>query len=99
MSRDKLLSVGPVLIVAVTIHNLLGYLLGYWGARALRLSEVDSRTVAVEVGMQNGGMASGLAISVLNSSDAGLAPAIFGPMQNATGSVLASFWRRRPPRS
>jgi hypothetical protein len=29
---------------------------------------------------------------------AGLAPAIFGPMQNATGSVLASFWRRRPPR-
>jgi BASS family bile acid:Na+ symporter len=48
--------------------------------------------------MQNGGMASALAISALNSPVAGLAPAIFGPMQNATGSVLASFWRRRPPR-
>jgi BASS family bile acid:Na+ symporter len=98
MSRDKLLSVGLALLLAVTVHNLLGYLLGYWGARLLRLSEVDSRTVAVEVGMQNGGMASALAISALNSPVAGLAPAIFGPMQNATGSVLASFWRRRPPR-
>ena len=48
--------------------------------------------------MQNGGMASGLAISVLNSSDAGLGPATFGPWQNASGSVLASFWRRRPPK-
>jgi len=99
MSRDKLLAVGPLLVLAVAIHNGLGYFLGYWGARFLRLNETDCRTVAIEVGMQNGGMASGLAISVLNSSDAGLAPAIFGPWQNASGSVLASFWRRRPPKA
>jgi BASS family bile acid:Na+ symporter len=48
------------------------------------------------VGLQNAGMASGLAISALKSTDAGLAPAIFGPWMNASGSVLASFWRRRP---
>jgi BASS family bile acid:Na+ symporter len=45
------------LLAAAMLHNLLGYFLGYW-ARALRLSIIDARTVAVEVGMQNGGMAS-----------------------------------------
>jgi BASS family bile acid:Na+ symporter len=46
--------------------------------------------------MQNGGMASGLAMSVLKSADAALAPAIFGPWMNISGSVLASWWRKRP---
>jgi BASS family bile acid:Na+ symporter len=96
LSRDKLLEVAPLLLIAVSLHNGLGYLLGYYGARAMRLSKRDSRTVAVEVGLQNGGMASGLAISALKSAEAGLAAAIFGPFQNASGSVLASFWRRRP---
>jgi BASS family bile acid:Na+ symporter len=96
LSRDKLLEVAPALILAVAIQNTAGYLLGYGGARVLRLNERDARTVAIEVGLQNAGMASGLAISALRSTDAGLAPAIFGPWMNASGSVLASFWRRRP---
>ena len=95
-SRDKLLSVGPALIGAAMLHNGIGYLLGYALARAVRLDEATSRTVAVEVGMQNGGMATGLAMSVLHSADAALAPAIFGPWQNISGSILASWWRRRP---
>jgi BASS family bile acid:Na+ symporter len=96
LSRDKLLSVGMALIGAVMIHNLVGYLLGYWGARALGLSELAARTVSVEVGLQNAGMASGLAISVLQSSDAGLAPAVFGPWMNTSGSILASWWHNHP---
>lgn len=96
LSRDKLLEVGPLLILAVLLHNGLGYVLGYWGARLARLPVRDARTVAIEVGLQNGGMASGLAISALKSAEAGLAAAIFGPWQNASGSVLASYWRRRP---
>jgi BASS family bile acid:Na+ symporter len=40
-------------------------------------------------------MASGLAISVF-SPETALAPAIFGPWMNASGSILASYWRRRP---
>jgi BASS family bile acid:Na+ symporter len=96
LSRDKLLAVAPTLLLAVAVHNTAGYLLGYFGARLLRLEERDARTVAIEVGLQNAGMASGLAISALKSTDAGLAPAIFGPWMNASGSVLASFWRRRP---
>lgn len=97
-SRDKLLEVGLALIAASILQNSTGYLLGYWGARALGLSEVDSRTVSIEVGLQNGGMASGLAMNVLHSSDAALAPAIFGPWMNISGSMLASWWRKRVPK-
>ncbi len=96
LSREKLLEVGLALIAAVAIHNAVGYLLGYWGARLAGLVEADCRTVAIEVGLQNAGMASGLAISVLKSAPAALAPAIFGPWMNASGSLLASWWRARP---
>ena len=95
-SRDRLLAVGSALIFAAILHNAIGYLLGYWLARAGRLDESACRTIAVEVGMQNGGMATGLAMSVLQSADAALAPAIFGTWMNVSGSVLASWWRRRP---
>jgi BASS family bile acid:Na+ symporter len=96
LSRDKLLDVGGWLILAAMLHNTIGYILGYNGARMFGLDEVVSRTVAFEVGLQNGGMASGLAINVLKSSDAALAPAIFGPWMNISGSALASYWRRKP---
>ena len=95
-SREKLLAVGLALIAAGILHNGIGYLLGYWAARLVRLDERTCRTVAIEVGMQNGGMASGLAMKVLNSANAALAPAIFGPWMNVSGSILASWWRRRP---
>jgi BASS family bile acid:Na+ symporter len=90
------LSVGALLVIAAILHNTIGYLLGYWLARASRLDESACRTVAIEVGMQNGGMATGLAMSVLHSADAALAPAIFGTWMNISGSLLASWWRRRP---
>jgi BASS family bile acid:Na+ symporter len=95
-SRNELLSVGLVLIAAAVLHNGTGYLLGYWGARLARLDEAACRAVAMEVGMQNGGMASGIAIDVLKSTSAALAPAIFGPWMNVSGSLLAGWWRRRP---
>jgi BASS family bile acid:Na+ symporter len=78
------------------IHNFVGYVLGYWLARAARLDKITSRTVAIEVGMQNAGMASGLAMSVLQSAEAALAPAIFGPWMNISGAILAAYWRRKP---
>jgi BASS family bile acid:Na+ symporter len=95
-SRERLLSVGGWLILAAMLHNAVGYFLGYWLTRAFRMDEITCRTIAIEVGMQNGGMASGLAMSVLKSADAALAPAIFGPWMNISGSILASWWRRRP---
>jgi BASS family bile acid:Na+ symporter len=95
-SRDKLLNVGLALIAAAIVHNAVGYLLGYWLARAARLDKTTSRTIAIEVGMQNAGMASGLAMSVLQSAEAALAPALFGPWMNISGALLAGYWRRHP---
>lgn len=94
-SSEKLLTVGLALIVASIIHNFVGYILGYWIARIVKLEEKSCRTIAFEVGMQNGGMASGLAMTVLNSANAALAPAIFGPWMNISGSVLANYWQKK----
>ena len=95
--RDSLLDVGLLLILACLLHNLTGYGLGYLICRyLLRMPEPDCRTIALEVGMQNGGLASGLAMQMGKIATVGLAPAVFGPMMNITGSSLATWWRSRP---
>lgn len=94
--RDSLLNIGGLLIVSCLIHNLFGYSLGYGSAKLFGLDEQSCRTVAIEVGMQNGGLASGIALQMGKVATVGLAPAIFGPMMNITASVLASFWRSKP---
>lgn len=95
--RDNLLKVGALLIITSLLHNCTGYFLGYWIAKLLRMPERDCRTLAFECGMQNGGLASGLAIGMGKAATVGLAPAIFGPLMNITGSTLANYWRGRPP--
>lgn len=74
----------------------IGYRLGLCSTTQSRISESESRTIAIEVGMQNGGMASGLAIDVLNSYYAALPPNVFGTWMNVSGSVLANYWKQRP---
>ncbi len=96
VGRDKLLAIGWLLLIAVMLHNVIGYLLGYWLSRACGLDEKSARTVALEVGIHNGGMASGLASAMGKLSTVGLAAAIFSPWMNISGSLLANYWRRRP---
>lgn len=97
MGRDDLLAVGLMLVAAVFLHNMVGYFLGYWASRLLRMPEQDCRTVALEVGMQNGGLASSIAADTLGkAATVGLAPAIFGSLMNITGSTLALWWRSKP---
>jgi BASS family bile acid:Na+ symporter len=86
-----------LLILIVLIHNLFGYLLGYYAARMFKMSERDARTVAIEVGMQNGGLASGIAKEMGKIATVGLAAAVFGPIMNITGSTLASYWHKKTP--
>lgn len=93
--RDALLVVGGYLILAVLIHNLSGYFFGYWSARILKMQEKDCRTIAIEVGLQNAGLGSSLALAMGKLSTVGLAPAIFAPVMNVTGSSLALWWRAR----
>ncbi|OLY94391.1 bile acid:Na+ symporter, BASS family [Cnuella takakiae] len=96
--RDALLQVGGMIILATFIHNTFGYLLGYWSGRLFRFNERDSRTIALEVGMQNAGLASALASKISANPAVALAPAIFGPMMNITGSLLSSWWHNRVPK-
>jgi len=95
--RDNLLKVGGLLIVATFIHNVSGFFLGYRSGRILKFPERDCRTIALEVGMQNAGLASGLALTMGKMATVGLAPAIFGPMMNITGSSISSWWHNRLP--
>lgn len=94
--RDSLLTIGLILILATFLHNTIGYGLGYLLSRLLGLSERDCRTVALEVGLQNAGLASGIAVEMGRVATVGLAPAVFGPLMNITGSALATWWRGRP---
>ena len=94
--HDNLLNVGLLLFVASVIHNGAGYFFGYWLSRLFKLNRADARTIAFEVGLQNGGMASGLAGGMGKLGSVGLPAAVFSPWMNISGSILANYWRKRP---
>ena len=94
--RDNLLKVGALLFVASMLHNLAGYFFGYFLSRSAGLDKNSARSIAFEVGLQNGGMASGLASAMGKLGTVGLAAAIFIPWMNISGSVLANYWGKRP---
>lgn len=93
--RENLLQVGWLLFIASVIHNAAGYFFGYWLSRLFRLDKNSARTVAFEVGLQNGGMASGIAGSMDKLGTVGLPAAVFSPWMNISGSILANYWRKR----
>jgi BASS family bile acid:Na+ symporter len=94
--RDALLKIGPLLFLASMIHHSLGYLLGYWSGRLMRLDEQSCRTISLEVGMQNGGLAAGIALQMGKIATVGLAAAIAVPWMTISGSMLANWWRNKP---
>lgn len=94
--RENLMKVGVLLFIASVIHNAAGYFFGYWLSRLFGMDKNSSRTIAFEVGLQNGGMASGIAGSMGKLGTVGLAAAVFSPWMNISGSLLANYWRRRP---
>jgi BASS family bile acid:Na+ symporter len=96
VGRDNLMQVGLLLFISSVIHNGAGYFFGYWLSRLFKLDKNSARTIAFEVGLQNGGMASGLAASMGKLGTVGLPAAVFSPWMNISGSILANYWRRRP---
>jgi BASS family bile acid:Na+ symporter len=94
--RDNLLAVGGLLFLASVLHNSAGYFFGYWLSRLFGMNRTDSRTIAFEVGLQNGGMASGIAGAMGKLGTVGLAAAVFSPWMNISGSLLANWWRKWP---
>jgi bile acid:Na+ symporter, BASS family len=93
--RDNLLKVGMLLFMASVIHNAAGYFFGYWLSRFFGMDKNSSRTIAFEVGLQNGGMATGIASRMDMLGTLGLAATVFSPWMNISGSILANYWRRK----
>ena len=89
--------IGAVFFV-VLLHNGIALLLGYYGARALRLPERDRRAVAIEVGIQNSGLGLVLIFNFFNGlGGMAIVAAWWGVWHLISGLTLALFWSRREP--
>jgi bile acid:Na+ symporter, BASS family len=97
--RHSLLHVGASLLAAVFLHMIFGFAAGYLVALFCRLPEEDCRTISIEVGMQNGGLATGIAMQMGLVATMGLAAAIKGPVMNVAFSLLGTWWGKRPPQT
>ncbi|CZE46868.1 bile acid:sodium symporter family protein [Campylobacter geochelonis] len=91
LNHKNIQTVGAWIFVAVILHNICGYLLGYIAAKALKFDEKTARTIGIEVGMQNSGLSVALAIKYFTPLSA-LPGAIFSVWHNISGSLLASYW-------
>ena len=86
--------IGMTVLVAVMLHNSAGLALGYIASRLLGHGPTEARTLAIEVGMQNSGLAVALAIKYFSAA-AALPGAVFSIWHNLSGSLLAGFWSHR----
>ncbi len=94
LNQASLAGVIWALALAVAAHNAVGLAAGYWAPRALGCDERTARTLAIEVGMQNSGLAVALAIKHFSAA-AAVPGALFSIWHNLTGSLLAGRWSRR----
>jgi BASS family bile acid:Na+ symporter len=96
-AEDIKASVGP-LLGAVFLLHAGGFGLGYLLARLIGYSELTRRTVSIEVGMQNSGLAVVLSKNFPDLAAAATPGAISAVMHSLLGSALAAWWRRREPK-
>jgi BASS family bile acid:Na+ symporter len=94
LNADNIGQIGPGLLLAVLLHNGAGLFIGYTASRLLGYQPAECRTLAIEVGMQNSGLAVALAIKYFTAT-AALPGAIFSIWHNLSGSILAGFWSKQ----
>lgn len=95
VNAERLLSVGLIVFVAVIVHNLLGYVVGYLTGRVFKFPEAANRTMAIEIGTQSAGLASGMAGRFF-TPEAALPGAVAAVVHNITGAVYVGLVRNRP---
>lgn len=93
-NKATILSSAGIVFLAVVIHNSLGLLSGYGMARLMKMPPAQLRALTIEIGMQNSGLATGLAKEHFDPM-AALPGAIFSVWHNISGPLLASFWNTR----
>ncbi len=94
-NSEKILSTGAVIFAVVILHNLLGYVCGYLVGVLFKMDISRKKAVAIEIGMQNSGLATTLAGSAFPDLSMATVPgAIFSVWHNISGAVLAGVFRR-----
>ena len=92
LNAGNLRSCGLLVFLAVAIHNVSGLAAGYFFARLLRFDRKIAITIAIEVGMQNSGLASALSKQFFGVASA-LPGAIFSIWHNLSGALFAAVSR------
>lgn len=92
-NSEQLVELGGVLFFAVALHNLLGLIAGYSIPKLMGYDQTTCKTLSIEVGMQNSGLAVVLANQYF-SVVAALPGALFSVWHNITGSLLAAYWSK-----
>lgn len=82
--------IGLSVAFAVVLHNVIGMISGYYGAKLFKFDEKTARTIAIEVGMQNSGLSVAMAMKYFTPVSA-LAGAIFSIWHNISGAIFASY--------
>lgn len=99
-SKQSIIESGLLIFAVVILHNALGYLLGFWAAKVIKLNYSDSKAVAIEVGMQNSGLGVALAKTHFALDPVTAVPsAIFSFWHNISGPLLATYWSSRKENS
>lgn len=96
LNQTNLLEFPAMILLTVILHNGLGFFAGFWSARVLGANITAARTISIEVGMQNSGLAVALAGTFFGPT-AALAGAIFSLWQNLAGMALARVWAKEQP--
>lgn len=96
-SKAQILKTGLLIFVVVILHNVLGYTIGYLLAKVFKMDYPDKKAVAIEVGMQNSGLAVSLA-TVHFSPLAAVPGAVFSLVHNISGPILAKYWSSKSKR-
>jgi len=98
LNRERLSHITLTVLAVLLLINLLGYAAGWTGGTVMRLPEGMRRALTLEVGMQNAGLGSVMALNLFQNRDAAIPTAAYTFGCMLTGTVLAQWWGRRPPR-
>ena len=93
-SKGAIAQSGLLIFAVVVLHNGLGYLLGFFAAKALGLNLYKRKALAIEVGMQNSGLGAALATAYF-SPLAAVPSAIFSVWHNISGALIANYFSSR----
>ena len=91
VARGLMLFLGTFAVVFC--HNTLGYLLGWTAGRLARFNTAKKRTISIEVGMQNAGLATVLAGTFFAAQPLAVLPcAISCAWHSISGTILAGLF-------